>query len=212
MTPEQKREQFLKRLLPGLAITVLYFVFAQGFLSEGMDEQKQRLQAVANKTLDQETLDQAAGQVRKSAAELTRMKREQSQALNRQNAISTGGETVVLGEQLAKLWSEHNLVLISDRLIELKSAQLPKVFQDVLEIEAELRAPDPAKPGAAVKVQSLTAHRLRLRGGFLSMLAALRVLAEGDDFPVAPLALTMSLPGLDDNARNEDLIFELTLK
>ena len=36
MTPEEKRERLLKRILPCMAITIIYFIFISGTLSEKM--------------------------------------------------------------------------------------------------------------------------------------------------------------------------------
>ncbi|WP_198243009.1 hypothetical protein [methane-oxidizing endosymbiont of Gigantopelta aegis] len=57
MTPEQKREQMLKRALPALFITVIYFVFVSNFMVEAKKDAEKKYIEMMQKGLSPAALN-----------------------------------------------------------------------------------------------------------------------------------------------------------
>jgi hypothetical protein len=80
MTPEQQREQWLKRILPALAVLVVYFVIISGFVTEKLKKAEEQYQGMRGKGIDASALPGIAQQQRDITEEVAKLEAENKAA------------------------------------------------------------------------------------------------------------------------------------
>lgn len=118
----EARQQFLRRILPALAICAAYFAFAKGFLEENTRQAEEKWRSLQEKGVSPETLDALVRRMEKLDEALA-ARETQKQAFADEIIAALGGLNPVQGESdfnrviehLHELLSAHHLELLAER-------------------------------------------------------------------------------------------------
>lgn len=181
MTPEQKREQLLKRMLPALTITVIYFVFVSGFIGEQKDKAEDEYIKLMQKGISPESIPSLDRQIEMTNKQIAALKSKQTELQNKIKEMAgfvgnSSGKTQT-SAQLAEILVENNLQVINEESTTLDKKELPPAIKD---IKTWLQ------PEGEVNIQ-----RLNLRGQYLDMLKALEQI-KASKLQALPVSLNMS--------------------
>jgi hypothetical protein len=132
---EEKREQLLKRILPGLVIVVIYFVFVSGIVGEKMKKAETDYKNLSSSGVSKEALPSAINQQQQSQQHLSEL--EQKVSKNKAelkklagflaHAESTNATSTLLSTILAK----QQLKVRHDERETLKPEQLSPALKEV---------------------------------------------------------------------------------
>ena len=221
MTAEQKREQQLKRFLPALAITVIYFVFVSGFLSEKRVQAEKDYQALSASGNSQNAMPNAMREqadAQQKLAELNKKKTDFQQRLSSAIGFLSGeAATNNVAAEISKLLVAYNMKLQQETHEQLEEKDLNLSLAEVWQL---LKPADNKDKAQAAKAQTaakddktqangkVLVHHLWLKGGYSNMYQALEAIANSE-LQVLPVSLTMKMP--EDDSENGDLDWELIL-
>lgn len=210
LSDEKIREQWLKRFLPGLALTVVYFVFVSSNLTEKANKAED-----AHKQLEMKGISEA---VLPGMEQESLFLQDQVNALKQKDAEVQASLAVKAGflygqkdanqfnqavGRIAQIMEAHHLRITEEAGAgEKKVADLPLSFADLKNWLGEM-----LQLGEAVHV-----HRIRFVGSYLDTYQALKEMALGD-VRALPLYLTMKNvdKNPDQNVGLKDWILELWL-
>ena len=215
MTPEQKRERLLKRILPGMAITVIYFVFVSGLLSEKMQKAEETYQGLYRQGISPAALPGVMNQVDQTRQQIDTLQRQQSDLGRRMLEIAgfLSGESSIneATALLSEIMMRHNIWVIEEKRETFPVEQLSVSLREVLQwVEPEGGSDSSgAGNGKAKSARTIQVGRLSLRGAYLDMYRALAELA-ASGFKGVPVQLTMQTPE-DGALRQGELEWELIL-
>ncbi len=186
MTPEQKREQMLKRVLPALFITVIYFVFVSNFMEKEKEKAEKNYITLAQKGLSQAAVDAKGVQIQRMQAKLSTLKDKKNRLQSKIQSLagfmvgeSKSAETAT---QISKILSDHQVIVIQDSI---KTVEVSQQSKSIQEIKSWLQ------PG-----KTLSVEQMDLRGDYLSMYRALKTLKEKQ---LAMLPVSFSMQALDED-------------
>lgn len=187
----QLREQWLKRFLPALAITVIYFVFVSNTLVAKSDKAEQAYQAIKLKGVDETAIPELNQRKQKLQEELTTLKRRDQElqvSLLAKAGFLYGATDVNHSiDQLAQLMQRHRLQIVDDRnLGDKKTAELPRSFADLKNWLSEMLK----------KTDSVHVHRFNFIGNYVDVYEMLDDLAQSG---IEALPLFLSMKNLDSN-------------
>lgn len=207
MTDEEKREQMLKRVLPGLAITIIYFVFASGIISEKMKKAETDYKNLASAGASKEILpgimaqqgqvQQQLGGIEKKVAELQEQFKKMAGFLS-----NSGASTNTTMAKITTILDDAQVRLRKDEKAEFQESQLSpalkEIWQAIKPKESATPPPaaTPASPTDKPKVGVISVHHLWLKGGYKNMYQALNAIAS-PSLQVLPISLTMVMPEVD---------------
>lgn len=187
MTPEQKREQLLKRMLPALTITVIYFVFVSDYIREQRNKAEDEYRKLEMKGISSNMISGLNNQLAQSTQQVDTLKykKEEYQQKIKEMAGFIAGDTdkTQTSAELAEILVKNHLQVINEESGTLEADALPPAIKD---IKTWLQ------PEGAVNIQ-----RVNLRGRYLDMLKALEQIKE-NELQALPINLTMSTPEEDD--------------
>ncbi len=183
MTPEQKRDRMLKRVLPALFITVIYFVFVSNFMVEAKDKAEKKYIELAQKGLSQSALDAKQAQTQRLQQQLRDLTQKKATLQSKIQAIagfmtSTEDSAITAG-LVSKILADHQVIVIEETVQTLQVADLSKSIRD---IKSWLQ------PG-----ETITGQKLELRGDFLAMYHALEAIKQ-QKISVLPIVFSMQSP------------------
>ncbi len=199
MTPEQKREQWLKRILPALAVLVVYFAIISGFVTAKSSEAKTQFMALKQQGIDEAALPGIGQEQRKIKDELAKLEQE-NKAIHEKLAASSSflsqpESANVTVEKISVVLADNNLqVLEEKRNGKADAGTLPKSLRDTQDWLNAILAPDTGKktqsatPGAAAK--DLNIWTIRYIGNYLDNYRALAALLDSGT-KALPVSLTM---------------------
>jgi len=187
----QLREQWLKRFLPALAITVIYFVFVSNTLVAKSDKAEQAYQAIKLKGVDEDAIPELNQRKQKLLEELATLKRRDQEAqvgLLAKAGFLYGQTDVNQGiDQLAQLMQRHRLQIVDDRnLGEKKIAELPRAVADLKNWLSE----------RLKKSDTVHVHRFNFIGNYVDVYEMLDELAQSG---IEALPLFLSMKNVDGN-------------
>jgi ATP-dependent 26S proteasome regulatory subunit len=200
MTAEQKRERLLKRMLPALAITVIYFVF----LSHIMVEQKTKAEESFNQlNMQGISTDALPGIYRQTEqfkslnADLDRKKTEQQKQIDKIAAFAAASKSATeSATQVATILSRHQVRVIQDEHVVVENKALSRSLQDIKKL---------LLPNETVQVQ-----HLELQANYLSMYGALKEIVDSK-IQVMPVSFSMRSPLTSANSQPGEMIWVLEL-
>lgn len=133
---DKQREQWLKRLLPALLVTVIYFVFVSGTLSKAHDKAEQAYKALQLKGVDESALFDLNQRKQKLAGELATLRQrnqKEVELLSGKLGVVTQSEHVNHSiDQLVQLMQQAGVSPVEDRSLGLrKPADLPRSLADL---------------------------------------------------------------------------------
>lgn len=209
MTAEEKRERLLKRLLPGLAITVLYFVFISGIMADKMkkaesDYKKLMMSGISKSAVpevlaQQQQVQQQLTQVQKNVSELQEKLKKMAGFLSN----SVNSSNIAMAE-VTGILDNHQIKLRKDEKSQLSETQLSPALKEVWQSlkppknEDAKKVAVPNKPLDSV----ISTHHLWLKGSYQNMYQALKAIAE-PKLQTLTVSLTMKMPETDDDNSGE---------
>ena len=221
MTAEEKREQLLKRALPGLAITVIYFVFVSGMMAEKMKKAETDYKTLVSSGASKDALPSVASEQAQTQQKLTEAQKKvtelQTQFKKMAGFLSNSGNSSnAVMAKLAEILDDNQVKIRKDEKSELLEAQLSLALKEVWQGIKPSETADkktPATPPATTRQNpassAISVHHLWLKGSYRGMYRALTALAE-PKLQVLPVTLTMQMPEVDTDNSGE-LEWELIL-
>jgi hypothetical protein len=218
MTAEEKREQLLKRALPGLAITIIYFVFVSGMVSEKMKKAETDYKNLMSSGVSKDALPSVVNEQSQTQQRLTETQKKvtdlQSQFNKMAGFLSTNSNsTNAVMAKLAKVFEENQVRIRKDEKSELSEAKLSpalkEIWQSIKPVAEDKKSTDKKKPADKVAAKKptdtvISVRHLWLKGSYPDMYKALMALTE-QKLQILPVALTMQMPASDtDNATDMD--------
>jgi len=185
LSDEKLREQWLKRILPGLVITVIYFVFVSNVLTGKADKAENEYKSIIGKGISEQALPGMRQQFSQAQSALAVLK-QKDQALRSSLSEKAGflfgeNDEIETARQISLLMQEHHLRVSDERTVnELTVSRLPKSAADLKKwLDDSLKTEE--------KIKS---YRIEFEGAYPNVYAALRQLALGN-FKVLPVFISM---------------------
>ena len=188
MTPEQQREQLLKRVLPALVVLVVYFAIISGFVTDKSKNAQQQYQALKSKGIDPAALQGMGQQQQVLRTEVAALEAENKAARETLQAKSgflsrTGTVNDTLAQIGAILAKNSLQVLEEKQSVQLPGKEiLPKSIGDTQRRLKEI---------AAGPADNLNIWAIHYVGNYLDNYRALSSLAGDDAIKALPVSLTM---------------------
>jgi len=192
LSDDKVREQWLKRILPALVVTVIYFVFISNTLTEKADKAEQAYTALMSKGISEAALpgiEQQNYRLKDELAALKKKDEEVQASLSAKAGFLYGQNDMneAVGK-IAQLMQNHRLRIIEEHTVgDKKISELPRSFADLKKWLGEM-----LKTKETVHV-----HRISFIGAYVDVYEALKAMALGD-VKALPLVLTMTNPEKND--------------
>ena len=206
MTPEQQREQWLKRILPALGVLVVYFVIISGFVTEKSKKAEEQYTGLVQKGIDASALPGIGQQQRALAEEIAKLAQEYKAlhtALEAKSSfLSSSGSANVSIERISVILANNKLQVLDEKRDDKPdTAMLPKSLRDtrhwlkdISSVETTAVAKTPAASAPAVDKSAdnkdLNIWTIHYTGTYLDTFRALSALADSD-IRALPVSLTM---------------------
>lgn len=210
MTPEQKRERLLKRILPGMAITVIYFVFISGIMSEKMHKAEENYQSMMRKGVSAASLPGVMSQSSQLQQQIADLRRQQNEHREKLKAMAgflynstPSNEATAL---LSGILDNHGIRMLEEKRETYAEADLSASQQEVWHW---LKPPEKADPKDKPEGAMIYVQHLWLKGSYRSMYGAMAAIA-ASELKAVPVLFTMHTPDSENEASNE-LEWELIL-
>ncbi len=181
------RERLLKRVLPTLAILVIYFTFFSSKITDAVKTVEDQLKTLKLSGSLPEAIPSLQSQANALNAEIRKLEREQiamdeefsklTEFLKRPDYANQ------VSARLASVLENHHVFVLEDKLDSADGKDgMPKSLRDIKDWVAS--------HGGGV---GASARRLRLRGAYVDVYGALNELAH-DNLTIVPIALNMTAP------------------
>jgi len=185
MTEEEKREQVLKRALPALFITIIYFVFINDIMGDQAAKAREDHMQLMRKGISPEALPGVYRQQEQAGRKLTKLKAEQAKyALEIKKMagfVSADGNAMDTATDLANILAKHSVRVNKEVSEEFLVENLPVALK---EVRALLKS-DTNADSASIGVQHLWLH-----GSFNQVYAALAEMKQ-NKLAAVPVELRM---------------------
>ena len=126
MTPEQQREQWLKRILPALVVLVVYFVIISGFVTEKSRKAEEQYMGLVQKGINAAALPgmrAATARIREEIAKLDQENKALHSALEANSGfLSRTGSANVTIERISGILAKNKL-----QVLDLKHNDKPDI-------------------------------------------------------------------------------------
>ncbi len=193
MTAEQQRDQLLKRMLPALGITVLYFTIGSGFVTNKFKKAKEDYALMQSKGVNASALPAKEQQQNQLKTEVTKLEEEYKKihselATNSSFLNRTASQNDTL-DQLSVLLANHNLQVLEEKRNDKTKDALSQALRDTQHWLTEL-FPTPTTGDKTVKDTDLQIWTVQYIGSYIDTYRALSALADSD-IRVLPVSLTM---------------------
>jgi hypothetical protein len=189
MTAEEKRERLLRRILPGMVIAVLYFVFLSHWVTKGVVKAKADRQALNSRGIAPEALPAVAREQKQIDAEIQKLAVQKAEFGKQVNAYAgflfDPAYASHLNDRLATLLAAHHLREVGSD-IPPDNKEVSRSILDVYNLIGEA-------PG---KKSRISIWRVSFTGSYLDVYRLLMDL-QAQTPAVIPAALTMK-PAPDD--------------
>lgn len=187
MTPEQQREQWLKRILPGLVITVIYFVFISNIISDKTQKAEETYTKLMQRGISPASMPGLQSQNKRLTDELTKLN-AQDKTIKGSLAEKAGflysqeknsNKTV---ELIAAIFARHRLRITEDSVANVnEKTVLPLSIENIRFWLHESLEAD----------QAITLQHIAFVGRYLDVYAMLSQLSE-EKIQALPVSLTMT--------------------
>lgn len=195
MTPEQQRELWLKRILPGLLISVIYFVFISGIVSDQAKTAEDAYRLLMQRGISSAALPGLENQKNRLQDELFKLKQKDEAVQNglseKAGFLYGGNDSHEAIDRIALLLDQHRLRISEESANERK--QLAHMPQSIVDVRQWL--------SDALKMDDqIRTHRISFVGRYVDVYAMLRQLAD-EKIKALPVFLTMG--NLPDDEQHE---------
>jgi hypothetical protein len=208
MTPEQQREQWLKRILPALVVLVVYFVFISGFITEKSKKAQQQYTGLVQKGINAAALPGIAEQQQKISTDIAKLELEGTAIRGtfaaKSGFLSRSGSANDTIEEISIILKNNNLQVLDEKRND--SPDKEALTRSLRDTQLWLKDMLPAKPAADPKIAlkkpagstgdkkkpepDLNIWTIHYVGSYLDNYYALKALIDSD-LKVLPVALTM---------------------
>jgi len=185
MTAEQKRELWLKRMLPALAIMVIYFALISQHFTDQLEKAQTDYESIMRRGVSEAALPGIEAQKDHLTREITQLKESVNtvrKGLTGKGLIDPDSDNVQVIEQISELMDQYHLRLISeDQIDDFPVDKLPVSLRDTQTWVNKILA----RPSEQLRILEI-----RFNGDYQDTFAALTALVERQ-FNVIPVSLTM---------------------
>lgn len=210
MTPEQKREQWLKRALPALVVLVVYFAFISGFITEKSKKAEEQYTTIKQKGINAALLPGIEQQQKAIDTEIAELEKTDkaihaSLAANSGFLAKTSSANEAI-EQISVILSAHHLQVLDEKRKDKPDVTaLPRSLRDTEHwlkdiLSADAPPPVPVLPAAGQaptlakppekKDPELNIWTIRYVGNYLDNYRALTEILTSN-VKALPVSLTM---------------------
>jgi len=223
MTPEQRREQWLKRILPALGVLVVYFVIFSGFVTQKSKKAEEQYQGLVQKGIDVSALSGIEQQQRVIGEELAKLELE-DKAIHDTLASNSGFLSHSVSsndaiERISVILANNNLQVLDEKRNDKPSKEaLPRSLRDtqswikgILTVEPVTKAPPvaaPAPAGENTDDKNLNIWTIRYVGSYLDNYRALSSLIDSD---AKALPVSLAMRAYKSNAGKQEWLLTLWL-
>jgi len=197
MTSEEKREQLLKRVLPALGITIIYFVFINGIFSEKMLKAEEKYQGLVRSGASPAGMTgilRQQSQIQQQLSKLkTDIKKHQTELDKLAGFLANNTASNASTALLSKILANSNIRVQTEAREPFKEENLTAALKEVWQ---GLKPVGNKKPKAKTKEPEIYVQHLWLTGSYQNMYHALNTIATGD-LKALPVSLTMQSPETD---------------
>jgi hypothetical protein len=208
MTPEQQREQWLKRVLPALAVLVLYFAIISNFVTDKSKKAQEQYVGLQQKGINAAALPGIELQQREVSEEIATLELDDKAMRDALAAnggfLSKSGSPNEAIEKISVILAKHNLQVLDEKRNDKPVIEtLPRSLRDTQHWLKDMMSVAPvANPGAGVAPtsvaptavtgddKSLNIWTVRYVGAYLDNYRALSALMDSDT-KALPVSLTM---------------------
>ena len=196
MTAEEKREQQLKRILPALFITVIYYVFITDIVGEPAKKAEESFLALQKEGVSTEGVTKKIAQKSQLDKQISGLQSKVNvfkEKLNKMagflNAEAASNESTAI---LSEILNQYQLRVIKE---ENKPYAVGEMTPSLQEIEKLLKA------YGKKKTSSINAQHILLSGSYISMYQAMNAIANGR-LKAIPVVLDLLPPveGADEDS------------
>lgn len=185
MTVEEKRERLLKRILPALVITVIYFVFISGFVSEGAKTAHNSYENLERQGVSGGDLPEIQRNQAKYMDEVAKLKKQHQEFRKKMQGIagfltinSPSNESTAI---LSRILARNKLLIVEEKRETFDSKKLSPSMQEVKHW---------LKDTGDKEKSDIEVQRLVVEGAYTDMYRALDEIA-GGTLDAVPVLLTM---------------------
>jgi hypothetical protein len=204
MTPEQQREQWLKRVLPALGVLVVYFVIISGFVTEKSKKAEAQYTGLVQKGINAAALPGIGQQQRALSEEIAKLEQEYKtlhSALEAKSGfLASKGTANVSIERISVILANHKLQVLEEKRVDKPDMTLlPRSLRDTrhwlkdissVETTAVAKTPAPAPVDKTADDKDLNIWTIRYTGTYPECYRALSALADSN-IKALPVSLTM---------------------
>ncbi len=210
MTPEEeKRDRLLKRILPALGITVIYYVFISGMLADSQTEAETEQKNMLRKGITTTSLPniiKSKNQTQRQISTLESQRNEYKQQLEKlagfMSQTKPSNQSSII---LAKILDSHQILIIKEQSMQISEDDLSPALKEVwLWLK-----PTPSESNDKPVSAPINIQFLQLRGSYQNMYKAMQAIADGQ-LQGIPVSLTMPAPS-QQQEQNDELNWELKL-
>ncbi len=204
MTPEEKRDQLLKRVLPALGICVIYFVFISGFIKEKVEKAEKEYTELRRKGVSTASLPALKTQLSRAREEKARLQKKVDgyrQQLKGMAGFLSGGPNNQSAALLSEILARNGILVLEEKREHFPVAQLPRSVRELRKWlqTSKKKAPD-----------SIDVQHLWLLGRYPDMYQATLEMAKRK-FPAIPVKLSMIYADEEVRRADDDQKWELVL-
>jgi len=202
MTQDEKREQILKRALPALFITIIYFIFISDIMGEQAAKAQESHTALMRKGISPASLPKIYERQQEASKKLRKLKAEQAkyaaEIKKMAGFVSAGENSMDTASGLANILAKHSVRVNKEVSETFLVKDLPVALKEV----RELLKSDTKRGSASIGVQHLW-----LQGSFNQVYGAL---AEIKSAKLAAVPVELLMDSKESKTANE-LSWELLL-
>ncbi|NOR70636.1 MAG: hypothetical protein GQ532_13245 [Methylomarinum sp.] len=209
MTPEeQKRERLLKRVLPAMAITIIYFIFISGMLSEKMTKAEEDYLGLLRKGVSAAAVPGVVKQQTQARSQISALEKQHAEYKQKLKDLAGFLSNTTPSNESSTLLA----MILADNNIRVKNEQRESFAEDNLspalkEVWQWLKpTPDPKNKDQA---SDIFVQHLSLSGSYQNMYVAMATIAKGQ-LKAVPVSFSMNAAA-GENSSTEDLDWELLL-
>ena len=210
MTAEEKRERLLKRILPGMAITIIYFIFISGTLSEKMTKAEDNYTRLMRKGISTASVPGVIKQQSQTQIQISALEKQHNEFKQKLKDLAGFLSNTTPSNETSTLLSS----ILANNTIRVKNEQRESFPEDALspalkEVWQWLKPEAVESETNEEKVTDIYVQRLLLSGSYQNMYSAMATIAKGG-LKAVPVSFSMKAAE-DETITTGDLDWELLL-
>ena len=210
MTAEEKRERLLKRILPCMGITIIYFIFISGTLSEKMTKAEDDYTKLIRRGISTSSIPSVIKQQGQTQIQIDGLEKKHNELKDRLKDLAGFLSNSAPSNESSTLLSN----ILASNQIRVKNEQrefFPETaLSPALKEVWQWLKPTPIKKETTEKISSnIYVQHLSLSSSYQNMYLAMAAIAKGQ-LKAVPVSFSMKA-STDENATADTLDWELLL-